>query len=182
VSTSEEVDTMEESNPKLRVVRRDRGGRCCYDPDGKRALIEACLLSGASVARLALENGVNANLLRKWIARYLLERERAAASGTTTGYSAAPQAVGAPTMDAMPVAAMPRAAQSAPAPFVPVVAASPPPAEALSVPSAAPCVTLSLHVRLPNGVQFDVEHTSLETLSGVVHMLQRLPCSGSTPR
>jgi transposase len=56
----------------LRVVRRDRGGRSCYDPDGKRVLIEACLRPGVSVARLALENGVNANLLRKWVARYLL--------------------------------------------------------------------------------------------------------------
>ena len=173
---------MEENNPKLRVVRRDRGGRSCYDPVGKRALIEACLRPGASVARLALENGVNANLLRKWVTRYLLERECAAAGETPTEHDAGPQTDGARTVDAMPVAAMPRAAQSTPVAFVPIVAASPTAAEASSAQLAAPCVTLALHVRLPNGVQFDVEQTSLETLSGVVQMLERLPCSGSTQR
>jgi transposase len=173
---------MEANHPKLRVVRHDRGGRSCYDPDGKRALIEACLRPGVSVARLALENGVNANLLRKWVTRYLLERERAAASGTPTQHNAEPPTAVAQSLDAMPVAAMPRAAQSTPATFVPIVAASPPPVEALSAPLAASCVALALHVRLPNGVQFDVEHASLETLSGMVQMLQRLPCSGSTPR
>jgi transposase len=173
---------MEENNPKLRVVRRDRGGRSCYDPAGKRALIEACLRPGASVARLALANGVNANLLRKWITRYLLERECAAAGGTPPEHGAFPQTDGAQTVDAMPVAAMPRAAQSTPTAFVPIVAASPNLPEASSAHLTAPCVTLALHVRLPNGVQFDVEHTSLETLSGVVQMLERLPCSGSTQR
>ena len=36
--------------------------------------------------------------------------------------------------------------------------------------------------RLARSEQFDVEQTSLETLSGVVQMLERLPCSGSTQR
>lgn len=173
---------MEENNPKLGVVRRDRGGRCCYDPAGKRALIEACLRPGMSVARMALENGVNANLLRKWITRYLLEREHATASETPTELKAAPQTAEAQSLDAMPVAATRRAARSTPAAFVPIMAASPTAAEASSAQLAAPCGTLALHVRLPNGVQFDVEQTSLETFSGVVQMLERLPCSGSTQR
>lgn len=52
------------------VVKRQRDGRRRFDPAAKRALIEACLAPGVSVAGLALEHGVNANLLRKWINRH----------------------------------------------------------------------------------------------------------------
>jgi len=57
----------------LKVTHIDEGGRRCFDPDGKRRLIEACGKPGASVAGLALKAGVNANQLRKWI---MLERRR----------------------------------------------------------------------------------------------------------
>jgi transposase len=48
------------------VVGRKQDGRCVYDPKAKRELIEACMAPGVSVARLALDNGLNANLLRTW--------------------------------------------------------------------------------------------------------------------
>jgi len=49
------------------VVGRKRDGRRCYDPEAKRELVEACLQPGVSVAGMALDHGINANLLRKWI-------------------------------------------------------------------------------------------------------------------
>ena len=52
------------------IVGRTRDGRNIYSSAGKRALIHACLQPGVSVAGSALANGVNANLLRKWIQRY----------------------------------------------------------------------------------------------------------------
>lgn len=52
------------------VVGHRSNGRCCYDSEAKRELVEACLQPGVSVARMALEHGVNANLLRKWINQY----------------------------------------------------------------------------------------------------------------
>jgi transposase-like protein len=61
---------------ELKVVRQSRDGRRRYDEGGKRVLIEAALRPGASVARLAQEHGINANLLRKWIAKYLMVREK----------------------------------------------------------------------------------------------------------
>jgi len=60
---------MEEDYGKLRVTAVLRNGRCLYDPISKARLVDACLEPGASVARLALDNGVNANLLRKWVKR-----------------------------------------------------------------------------------------------------------------
>ena len=49
------------------VVGSKRNGRRRYDKQAKAALVQACLKSGVSVARVALEHGINANLLRKWI-------------------------------------------------------------------------------------------------------------------
>ena len=51
------------------MVGHKRDGRCCYDKEAKRELIEACLQPGVSVARMALQHGINANLLRTWITR-----------------------------------------------------------------------------------------------------------------
>lgn len=50
-----------------RVTKVASNGRKRYDPQAKRALIQACLQPGVSVAAMALRNGINANLLRKWI-------------------------------------------------------------------------------------------------------------------
>ena len=52
------------------VVGHKRDGRSCYDREAKRELVEACLRPGISIARMALEHGVNANLLRRWIDQY----------------------------------------------------------------------------------------------------------------
>ncbi|CAG2159831.1 hypothetical protein LMG26411_07012 [Cupriavidus numazuensis] len=45
---------------------------------------------------------------------------------------------------------------------------------------ALPCEVIALHVRLPNGVAFDVGKVRLETLTAMVQMLGRLSCSDST--
>jgi len=55
---------MSEHDSELRVVSRSRDGRRRYDEKGKRALVEAALRPGMSVARLAQEHGVNATQTR----------------------------------------------------------------------------------------------------------------------
>lgn len=59
---------------KRLVVGHKRDGRSCYDKEAKRELIEACLQPGVSVARMGLQHGINANLLRTWITRYRRQR------------------------------------------------------------------------------------------------------------
>jgi hypothetical protein len=46
------------------VLKRIRDGRCRYDPQVKQELVTRCLQPGVSVARMAMQHGVNANLLR----------------------------------------------------------------------------------------------------------------------
>ncbi len=69
------------------VVGHKRDGRCCYDKDAKRELVEACLQPGVSVARMALRHGINANLLRTWIGKY--QRQRCATEGSQTAVAVA---------------------------------------------------------------------------------------------
>ncbi|SAL74853.1 transposase IS3/IS911 family protein [Caballeronia terrestris] len=166
---------------ELAVVRRSSDGRRRYDEKGKRALIETALRPGVSVARLAQEHGINANLLRKWITKYLMEREK--------GVSLAPQdnanderdlprsdelideeAIDFPgSCKPVPVTVMPSA-------FVSVVSA--PPAQ----PSTQPSMTLALHVRLSNGVELELGGAiaTIDELTTMVQILGRMPCSGST--
>lgn len=51
-----------------------------YDDAFKRALIEQTLIPGASVARIAREHGLNANLLFNWRRRYRQREQDQAAS------------------------------------------------------------------------------------------------------
>jgi len=60
---------------KRLVVGHKRDGRSCYDKEAKRELIEACLRPGVSIARMGLQHGINANLLRTWITRHRRQRE-----------------------------------------------------------------------------------------------------------
>lgn len=82
---------------KERAVARIEGlitghksdGRCVYSKAGKLTLVQACLQPGVSVAASALANGVNANLLRKWILRYQ-RKQRGKAGAVTKGHATAP--------------------------------------------------------------------------------------------
>ena len=169
---------MPENYPELKVVFKSRDGRRRYDENGKRALIEAALQPGVSVARLAQEHGLNANLLRKWITKYLMAREKAIRQEPQDSGAEEPHGpCAAKVIDSVPVEIVDSrrlpVSEQTPSAFVSVV---PPP-----LPSApALAMTLSLHVRLSNGVEFDLGKASLEELSAVVQMLGRLPCSGST--
>jgi transposase len=52
------------------VVRAPPGGRRTYSVAAKRALVHSCFRPGVSVASTALANGINANLLRRWMVQY----------------------------------------------------------------------------------------------------------------
>lgn len=51
------------------VTGRKADGRCVYDPQAKAEVVQACLKPGVSVARIGMQCGVNANLLRRWIVK-----------------------------------------------------------------------------------------------------------------
>ena len=80
------------------VVGRKRDGRCCYDPQAKRELIEAGLQPGVSVAKLALAHGINANLLRTWMTKH---QRQSLAGGSLQRSTAVP----APFIPVVPVSA-----------------------------------------------------------------------------
>lgn len=67
-------DRTERSAPARRTKRR-------HSAEFKARVVAACEARGASVAGVALANGVNANLVRKWINK----KQRNAASSSTPG-------------------------------------------------------------------------------------------------
>jgi transposase len=72
----------EASRPlRLEVVGVLRNGRRRYDPVSKQRLVEACLQPGGSLAGLAQRHGVNANLLRKWVAEHQCQQRNGVAEG-----------------------------------------------------------------------------------------------------
>lgn len=174
---------MSKKSPELKVVSCNSRGRRRYDKASKRALVEACLRPGVSIARQAQENGVNANLLRKWIAQYLLERERAISAAASIEAVAAEANADLPDMPEAPAHPMSEAQRPAfgirASTFVAVVQA-PTATQASLVESTSPCMALALHVRLANGVELDLGKANLEELTTIVQMLGRMPCSGST--
>ena len=77
---------MEDDGNALRVTVVHRSGRRGFDPVSKARLIERCLRPGASVARLALAHGVNANLLWKWIRQHRQSMKGRLPSSSTSAF------------------------------------------------------------------------------------------------
>lgn len=70
------VDTMAEKSVEVvegLVVRGPVNGRRTYSKAAKQALVQICLRPGVSVAGTALAHGINANLLRRWMTRYVAD-------------------------------------------------------------------------------------------------------------
>lgn len=155
------------------VVGRKSDGRSIYDEAAKRELIVACLRQGVSVARMAMQHGINANLLRTWIAAYQRRSAQAPADDIVRAQDAAFVAVHVEGEQNC----QPRRGCT-----VAVAAAAHTPATAVAVIEdetslAGPTPMVGVQVRLPNGVQFDLGETSVQELPMLVQMLSRLPCS-----
>lgn len=50
-------------------IRTNRTGRRTYATEFKRKVIEACAVTGTSLAAVALAHGINANLVHRWVVR-----------------------------------------------------------------------------------------------------------------
>ena len=135
------------------VTGRKNDGRAVYDPQAKAEVVRACMRPGVSVARIALQCGINANLLRRWIT----------------------QSMGADMKASR--AHMPTMAMSGTNAFVPLRLAPP---EASPVSAAE--IKARVHARLPNGVEIDLSPASPGELLPFLELLGRLPCSDSTTR
>ena len=143
------------------VLGRDRGGRCKYDPQAKTELIQECMKPGVSVARMAMQHGINANLLRAWITKV--------------------QSANAIAMQISPTEAALDTAQA----FVPVMLETTVvPEQQANIPATAAqrhgnATTTLLHIqiRLANAVTVDLGETRVDELSQVLQVLNALPCS-----
>ncbi len=77
------VDTMKPENRRVTVepLRVSGNGRRFFSEAHKRAVVEKCLVPGASVSAVALAHGFNTNLVRKWIIKYQAARALSRSTG-----------------------------------------------------------------------------------------------------
>jgi transposase len=120
------------------VVGRKRDGRGIYDPSSKQELVEICRRPGVSVAKVARECGINANLLATW----LRKREQALADVVDVG--AVPQAAAFIAMPMAPVAREP---------------------VQLTQPCVPP---MMLQAWLPNGVSLELQGTDAQHIATLI--------------
>jgi transposase len=157
------------------VAGRKRDGRREFNEDAVQELVVMCLRPGVSIARAAMDHDVNPNQLRRWITRYQQTQ-----SSLTSG-GADPMVIDdVPIEVSAPTSLSPMTSAITPA-FVPVVCA-PSAVSPVDRPGSSPvsAMALALHVRLPNGVEFDFGDASVDELTTIIQMLGRMPCSGST--
>ena len=158
----------EASNPlRLEVVGVLRNGRRRSDPASKRRLVEACLQPGVSLAGVAMQHGVNANLLCKWVAG----QQRQQGNGVAVG------AIECATEVFVPVLELCGAAGAPEPPVPPLVQHHVQPTKAGDhTDPPAPRLT----VEMPNGVRLRLECTGrdVELVSAMIITLGTLRCSG----
>jgi len=142
------------------VVGHKRDGRCRYDPQVKQELIRQCTLPGVSVARMAMQHGVNANLLRTWITKSQSSNAPAVQRAVSETAMLEAQAF-------IPVQVQAGASGTAVGMATKACGAS----------SKLPAVSMRIQVQLPNGIAVDLGQARMEELSGVMQMLSHLPCS-----
>lgn len=146
-----------ESIARRLVVGRKRDGRSIYDPQARSDLVRASQKPGVSLAGIARQCGINANVLSNWVRQH----ERGKDAGVALGHD---------------VIEMPPALASG---FVAIEmsAASPP---AAPPPASTPTSALALQARLPNGVTLDIQAAALDDAARLIEVLGRLRCSAST--
>ena len=137
----QEIQT--DSEFRLVVTSTGRDGRRRYEEESKRSLARACLQPGVSLAGMALEHGVNANLLRKWVLAYQLALDVPAAP------------------DAAPLSAFVAVKLSSSLPIVQDERASMrPPAAAIPLATGLNMSPSRFRAQMPNGVTFEFECAS----------------------
>jgi transposase len=138
------------------VVGHKSDGRCRYDPQAKQELIRQCMKPGVSVSRMAMQHGVNANLLRTWI--------------TKAQRTIAKQMVASEVLAPAAQAFVPVKLELHPAP-------NPPAIKAARLANKSPPTLVCMQVRLRNGVSIDLGQAPMHELGEVLQMLSALPCS-----
>jgi transposase-like protein len=138
------------------VVGHKSDGRCRYDPQVKQELIRQCMKPGVSVARMAMQHAVNANLLRTWI--------------TKAQTAIAKQMVAPEVSQQVAQVFVPVKLESTLMPNLPGV-------KAASSASKVTATLVRVQVRFPNGVSIDLGQAPIQELGDVMHMLSALPCS-----
>lgn len=145
---------------QLRVIKVHRDGKRRFDPGDKERLISACLEPGVSLAKLALDHGVNANQLRTWVTTRRSKGGKEIALAEAPGYK---PSVFIPAVKAAPAMAG-RSGDGALATGRGVEPSSP---------RRQDSIRARLKVEMANGVKLELEGGDAQMLSALIEALGR---------
>ena len=138
-----------------------------FDPAWKERLVVACLRPGVSVSKLALENNLNANQLRKWVRQYRLSQQGHASRNDDNRDEASQRPVFLPVIEGR---LLDHDAKNT-APILP--RAQPDPYGGADRRSAGSHAHMS--VTLPNGVQVTLDLSDTSALVAMIGALGNVP-------
>ena len=141
------LDINKELSARL-VTAHKSDGRCVYDSQAKRQLVQECTKPSVSVSRMAMLYGVNANLLRKWIDKAAQQDSLVAAPELPSG-----AATVSPAFVQLQVAKHK---------VLPGIAGS--------------SLRIGMQAHLANGVSLEFGEATPDALSAILRMLSTLPC------
>ena len=145
---------------KPHVVFVDRQGNQHYDRAWKQHVVEVALQPGASLSRIAIDHGINTNLVRKWVRKHKEAEIEVLQPSPSLGSALIPVRIEAAANDIVTSDDRPRAPEMGSRNSGGMKPAS---AEVAVFSSVA-----KLNVTLPNGVKLSLECDDVRALTAVI--------------
>ncbi len=145
---------------KPHVLFVDRQGNHHYDRAWKQQVVAAALEPGASLSRIAIDHGINTNLVRKWVRKHKAAEMEALAPSPPSRSAFIPVRIEPTTSGVVP------GHNSAHA--LDLAASNPFAMQQASAKVASLSSVSKLNVTLPNGVKLSLECDDVRALTAVI--------------
>jgi transposase len=145
---------------KPHVLFVDRQGNHHYDRAWKKQVVACALEPGASLSRVAIDHGINTNLVRKWVRKHKTAELEAFSPSSPLGSAFIPVRIEAAANDIVTRGDRPRALEME-------ARNSGEMRQALSTAASLSSVA-KLNVTLPNGVKLSLECDDVRALTAVI--------------
>ncbi len=154
------MGTMGANGDKPHVLFVDRQGNHHYDRAWKKQVVACALEPGASLSRVAIDHGINTNLVRKWVRKHKAAEMEALSPSPPLASAFIPVRIEPATSGVIP------GHNSAHA--LDLAASNPGAMQLASAKVASLSSVTKLNVTLPNGVTLSLECDDVRTLTAVI--------------
>lgn len=154
------MGTMGADGAKPHVLFVDRQGNHHYDRGWKKQVVSAALEPGASLSRVAIDHGINTNLVRKWVRKHKAAEMEALSPSPPLASAFIPVRIDASAKDIVTRGGRPRALE--------LEARNSGGRRPASAEVAVFSSVARLNVTLPNGVKLSLECDDARALTAAI--------------